>query len=193
MDSTFESAGVGPDMKTSETPVPRSQCAERDLIRRLRAGSAIAFREFVERCQSQVYRVAYAITGDRDHADEVAQRAFVKAYFSIKNFDGRGSLYTWIYRMAVNEAYAFLRNKRPDAVLDRAGRHPELGTIRLQRDSVNKSLDLIPEEDRCLLFLRDFEGHSIAYLTETTGLDESTIKLKLLRTRRALAKVGTRC
>jgi DNA-directed RNA polymerase specialized sigma24 family protein len=93
----------------------------------------------------------------------------VKAYFSIKNFDGRGSLYTWIYRMAVNEAYAFLRNERPDAVLDRAGRHPELGTIRLQRDSVNKSLDLIPEEDRCLLFLRDFEGHSIAYLTETKG------------------------
>ena len=114
MYSRLESAGVGPDMKRSETPVAHSQCAQRDLIRRLRAGSAIAFRDFVELYQSQVYRVAYAITAQRDHAEEVAQRAFVKAYFSIKNFNGRGSLYAWIYRMAVDEAFLFLRNKRAD-------------------------------------------------------------------------------
>lgn len=68
MYSRLDSAGVGPDMKTSETPVAHSQCAQLDLIRRLRAGSAIAFRDFVELYQSQVYRVAYAITVQRDHA-----------------------------------------------------------------------------------------------------------------------------
>ena len=188
MYSRLDSAGVGPDMKTSETPVAHSQCAQRDLIRRLRAGSAIAFRDFVELYQSQVYRVAYAITAQRDHAEEVAQRAFVKAYFSIKNFDGRGSLYAWIYRMAVDEAFLFLRNKRADAILDRPGGDTDLGTICSRRDFINKLMDLIPKEDRCLLFLRDFESHSISYLTEVTGLPENTVKQRLLRTRQALAK-----
>jgi RNA polymerase sigma-70 factor, ECF subfamily len=188
MYSGLDSAGVGPDMKTSETPVAHSQCAQLDPIRRLRAGSAIAFRDFVELYQSQVYRVAYAITVQRDHAEEVVQRVFVKAYFSIKNFDGRGSLYAWIYRMAVDEAFLFLRNKRADAILDRAVRDTDLVTICSRRDFINKLKDLIPEEDRCLLLLRDFEGHSVSYLTEVTGLDEDTVKQRLLGTRQALSK-----
>jgi RNA polymerase sigma-70 factor (ECF subfamily) len=187
MYSRFDSASVGPDRKTSETAVAHSQCAQRDLINRLRAGSATAFRDFVELHQSQVYRVASAITGQRDHAEEVAQRAFVKAYFSIENFDGRGSLYAWIYRMAVDEAFLFLRNKRADTILDRAGRDTDLGTICSRRDFVNRLMD-IPDVDRCLLFLRDFEGHSVSYLTEVTGLPEDTVKQRLLRTRQALAK-----
>jgi RNA polymerase sigma-70 factor (ECF subfamily) len=188
MYSRLDNAGAGPDMKTSETPVANSQCAQLDLIRRLRAGSAVAFRDFVELYQSQVYRVAYAITAQRDHAEEVAQRAFVKAYFSIKNFVGHGSLYAWIYRMAVDEAFLFLRNNRAHAILDQADRNADLGTICSRRDFINKLMDLIPEEDRCLLFLRDFEGHSVSYLTEVTGLPENTVKQRLLRTRQALAK-----
>jgi RNA polymerase sigma-70 factor, ECF subfamily len=184
----LDSAGVGPDRKTPETPLAHSQCAERDLIRRLREGSAIAVRDFVELYQSQVYRVAYAITAQRDHAEEVAQRAFVTAYFSIKSFDGRGSLYAWIYRIAVDEAFLFLRNKRAETIVDRAGRDTDLGTICPRRDFINKLMDLIPEEDRCLLFLRDFEGHTISYLTEVTGLPENTVRQRLLRTRQALAK-----
>ena len=187
MYTRLESAGVRPDSKTSETPVAQSQCAERDLIRRLRAGSAIAFCDFVELYQPQVHRVAYAITAQRDNAEEVAQRAFVKAYFSIKNFDGHGSLYAWIYSIAVDEAFLFLRNRRADTILDRAGTDTDLGTICSWRDFIQRLMD-IPEVDRCLLFLRDFEGHSISYLTEATGLPENTIKQMLLQTRQALAK-----
>ena len=167
MYSRLESAGVGPDMKRSETPVAHSQCAQRDLIRRLRAGSAIAFRDFVELYQSQVYRVAYAITVQRDHAEEVAQRAFVKAYFSIENFDGRGSLYAWIYRMAVDEAFLLLRSKRADTILDRAGRDTDLVTICSRRDFINKLQQTNgPHSPRGSLpvVLRDFEGHSVSYL-----------------------------
>ena len=192
MYSRLERAGVGPDMKRSETPVAHSQCAQRDLIRRLRAGSAIAFRDFVELYQSQVYRVAYAITAQRDHAEEVAQRAFVRAYFSIKNFDGRGSLYAWIYRMAVDEALLFLRNKRADTYPRPSRQGPDLVTICSRRDFINTLMDLIPEEDRCLLFLRDFEGHSVSYLTEVTGLPENMVKQKLLRTRQRLAEAKKR-
>jgi RNA polymerase sigma-70 factor, ECF subfamily len=179
-------------MDVVELPYSSVKFAERDLVRRILDGAAIAFREFVERYQSQVYRVAYGIIGRRDYADEVAQQVFVKAYFSIKSFDSRGSLYAWVYRMAVNESYGFLRNKRPDVFSDSADGHTAVGGIS-RRDFVNKLLNSIPEEDRYLLFLRELEGHSVAHLTETTGLNENTIKLKLLRTRQALAKVGAHC
>jgi hypothetical protein len=81
--------------------------------------------------------------------------------------------------MAIDEAFLFLRNKRADTILDRACR---VVTICSRRAFINKLMDLIPEEDHCLLFLRDFEGHSVSNLTEVTGLDEATVK------RQALAK-----
>jgi len=69
-----------------------------------------------------------------------------------------------------------------------SGRDTDLVTVYLRRDLINKLMDLIPEEDRCLLILRDFEGHSVSYLTEITGLDEDTVKQRLLRTRQTFAK-----
>ena len=75
--------------------------------------------------------------------------------------------------MAVDEAFLFLRNNRYDTFLDRAESDTEVGTSCSQRDFVNKLMD-IPEVDRCRLFLREFEGHSISYLTEVTGLPENT-------------------
>lgn len=116
----------------------------------------------------------------------------MKAYFSIKNFDGRGSLYTWIYRMAVDEAFLFLRNKRADTYPRPSRQGPDLVTICSRRDFINKLMDLIPEEDRCLLFLWDFEGHSVSYLTEVTGLHENMVKQRLLRTRQRLAEAKRR-
>ena len=114
----------------------------------------------------------------------------MKVYFSIKNFDGRGSLYAWIYRMAVDEAFLFLRNKRADTILDRAGRDTDLVTICSRRDFINKLMDLIPEEDRCLLFIRDFEAilspiWAINYLTHLgySGIIGSWKRLSHLKTR----------
>src|SRR5258708_4649498 len=103
MYATFGAASLnGPGVKVSEAPVMQSNSAEHDLVRRLREGAEIAYREFVERFQPEVYRVAHGIIGDRKDAYEVSQQVFVKLYFSVKSFDGRSSLYTWVYRMVVN-------------------------------------------------------------------------------------------
>ncbi len=82
---------------------------EDDLIVRLQAHDETAFREIVERYASKIYRVCHGILRNRDHADEVAQEVFAKVYFSIRGFGERSSLYAWIYRIAVNECYGFLR------------------------------------------------------------------------------------
>src|ERR1700721_2115556 len=88
----------------------------------------------------------------------------------------------------------FLRRKRRGTAgsHDSASQDAVLDGIGSRRDFLNKLLDRIPEENRYLLLLRELEGYSVAHLAEATGLNENTIKMKLLWTRQALAKSAKR-
>src|SRR6476659_544544 len=85
---------------------------EAALVRRVQARDEMAFREIVERYQSKVFSIIYGILRNRNDAEDIAQQVFAKIYFSIKNFDFRSSLLTWIYKITVNECYDYLRKKR---------------------------------------------------------------------------------
>ncbi|PYT22227.1 MAG: hypothetical protein DMG57_35960 [Acidobacteria bacterium] len=138
--------------------------------------------------------------------NDIAQQVFIKVYFSIKSFEGRSSLYTWLHRITVNKCYEFLRKKRPTVSLETglaseddparaklpADPIPAADTLVAQRDFLNKLLLRIPEQDRHLLLLRELEGLSIAQLSEATGLNENTIKVRLFRTRKQLLDAATR-
>jgi RNA polymerase sigma-70 factor (ECF subfamily) len=188
--ATSEDPNIGGRrVEVCKAPTPRSNLADGDLVRRLRERPEIVFPDFVERYQSAVYRIACGIVGHRDDADVIAQQVFVKAYSSIRSFDGRSSLCAWVYRMTVNECYAFLRRRRKSLqTASRADRQAALDDrIGPRRDVLNQSLDGIAEDERYLLLLRELEDYSIAELADATGLRESAIKAKLLRARQALA------
>jgi len=72
----------------------------------------MAFREVVERYQAKVFSIIYGILRNHNDAEDIAQQVFSKVYFSIRNFDFRSSLLTWIYKITVNECYDYLRKKR---------------------------------------------------------------------------------
>jgi RNA polymerase sigma-70 factor (ECF subfamily) len=84
---------------------------EAALVRRVQAQDEMAFREVVERYQAKVFSIIYGILRNRNDAEDIAQQVFAKIYFSIKNFDFRSSLLTWIYKITVNECYDYLRKK----------------------------------------------------------------------------------
>jgi RNA polymerase sigma-70 factor, ECF subfamily len=205
MCGTFELSGLAqPCIEACEPRVNQLNAAEHDLVRRLQSGPEMNYPEFVERYQSTVYRVAYGILANRQDADEVAQRVFVKAHFSLTNFDGRSSLFTWVYRIVVNECYEFLR-KKCKRVLPGSNStdnfvctpvpmtrdaYPVPDRVVSQRDLLNELLERIPEEDRCLLLLRELEGYSVGQLAEATGINEHTIRVTLFRTRQRLAKAA---
>ena len=176
------------------------------LVLRIRAGDESAFRELIERHQSRIFRVLYGILNHRADAEDVAQDVFAKVYFSIHRFDHRGSLFTWIYRIAVNEAYSHLRKRRTrrpyecdssgyatgadlHSLID--GR-PTPDRAAAQRDLVNKLLTLIPGDDRLLLLWKEVEGYSVTELAEMTGMNENTVKVKLFRVRRKLVELAAR-
>ena len=177
-----------------------------NLALRIRTGDQSAFRELVERHQSRIFRVLFRILNHRADAEDVAQDVFTKVYFSIHRFDHRSSLFTWIYRIAVNEAYSHLRKRRTrrlheaESPGDAAGgvlhlqidRRPTPDRAAAQRDLLNKLLALIPEDDRFLLLWKEVEGCSITTLAEMTGMNESTIKVRLFRARRKLVELAAR-
>lgn len=182
---------------------------EAELVRRVQAHDEIAFREIVERYQSKVFSIIYGILRNRNDAEDIAQQVFAKIYFSIGKFSFRSSLLTWIYKIAVNECYDYLRKKRVRKLVyesdfsEEDSRRMEnaeqtveqvrpVDTRLAQRDLVMKLLEKISEEDRTLMLLKEVEGHSVEELAQMTGMNQNTIKVKLFRARRKLLKAADR-
>ncbi len=182
---------------------------EATLVRRVQAHDEMAFREIVDRYQAKVFSIIYGILRNRNDAEDIAQQVFAKIYFSIKNFDFRSSLLTWIYKITVNECYDYLRKKRvrklvyesdfssedslrmenSEPATDQA---PAVDHRLAQHDLIIKLLSKISEEDRSLILLKEVEGHSVEELAEMTGMNENTIKVKLFRARQKLVKAAQR-
>jgi RNA polymerase sigma-70 factor (ECF subfamily) len=182
---------------------------EAALVRRVQAGDELAFRELVERYQSKIFSIIFGILRNHNDAEDIAQQVFSKVYFSIRNFDFRSSLLTWIYKITVNECYDYLRKKRVRRLVYESDFSAEesqrmeasepavdpapLADTRLaQRDLAVKLLSKVSEEDRSLILLKEVEGHSVEELAQMTGMNENTIKVKLFRTRQKLLKAAQR-
>lgn len=192
-----------------KTRVDHRNSDEAVLVRRVQARDEMAFREIVERYQAKVFSIICGILRNRNDAEDIAQQVFAKVYFSIRNFDFRSSLLTWIYKITVNECYDYLRKKRvrklvyeSDFSEDDAKRmeasEPAIDTTvpadtRIaQRDLILKMLSRVSAEERSLILMKEVEGHSVEELAEMTGLNENTIKVKLFRTRQKLLKAAGR-
>jgi RNA polymerase sigma-70 factor, ECF subfamily len=179
------------------------------LVRRVQARDELAFRDIVERYQAKVFSIIYGILRNHNDAEDIAQQVFAKIYFSIQSFDFRSSLLTWIYKITVNECYDYLRKKRVRKLVyesdfseedaqrmqnseSSTGQAPPVDTQLARKDLVTKLLAKLSNEDRSLLLLKEVEGHSVEELSQMTGMNENTIKVKLFRARQKLLKVAQR-
>jgi len=208
---TIPAAGTHPGREKSNPRirVDHKNSEEATLVRRVQARDELAFREIVERYQSKVFSIIHGILRNHNDAEDIAQQVFSKIYFSIRNFDFRSSLLTWIYKITVNECYDYLRKKRvrklvyesdfsEDDAMRMEASDPAIDPAtpmdrRLaQQDLVSKLLEKVSAEDRSLILLKEVEGHSVEELAAMTGLNENTIKVKLFRTRQKLLKAAQR-
>ena len=192
-----------------KTRVDYQNSQEGALVRRAQAGDEAAFREIVEHYQAKVFSIIHGIVRQRNDVEDIAQQVFAKVYFSIRNFDFRSSLITWIYKITVNECFDYLRKKKvrklvyesdmsedevrrvenADPAVDR---QPRADEDLARRDYIAKLLLRVSEEERSLLMLKEVEGHSVEELAEMTGMNENTIKVQLFRARQKLVKAAQR-
>jgi RNA polymerase sigma-70 factor (ECF subfamily) len=209
MSVTLPFPSVTADAAPAKTKLDHRSTEEAALVRRIQAQDELAFREIVDRYQTKVFSIIYGILRNRNDAEDIAQQVFAKIYFSIKNFDFRSSLLTWIYKITVNECYDYLRKKRVRKLVyesdfssedslrmensEPATDHAAPVDRRLaQHDLIFKLLSKISEEDRSLILLKEVEGHSVEELAQMTGMNENTIKVKLFRARQKLVKAAQR-
>src|ERR1700674_5125275 len=88
--------------------------AEEDasLVAAAKARDTRAFELLVERHERKIFSMAQRITRNREDAEDVVQQSFQKAFIHLKKFEGKSLFYTWLTRIAINEAFMLLRRKR---------------------------------------------------------------------------------
>lgn len=172
---------------------------DRQLVTLAQNGDPEAFAQLVGRYQKMVYNLALGKTGSHHDAEEVTQTAFLKAWQSIRSFQGKAAFSSWLYRLTANAAIDLLRQRRGPALsLDDpglpplAGRDPgpeEASLAAERRRLLWQAIDRLPEAQRTPLILREMEGLSYREIAQVLELEEGTVKSRLARARLLLRQL----
>jgi RNA polymerase sigma-70 factor (ECF subfamily) len=164
------------------------------LLESIRGGDRGAFRVLVNRYQRPLYNAAFRIVGNEADAEDVTQVVFMRIAERLDDYDPSYKFFSWIYRIAVNEALNLVRRDRHDEPLDDDDgfEGPEsldplrhLSAMELSRH-VQAALMRMKAEDRAVLTLRHFSECSYAEMGGILGIDEKTVKSRLFEARRRL-------
>lgn len=167
---------------------------DRALVRRYQQGDAQAFTELVVRYQRPVYQAAFWVLRRGEDAADVAQTVFLKAAQHIDDYDPRHKFFSWIYRIAVNEALNVQRHQRHEEALDddsellaHASASPEWQASAVQRErALRAALMKLSVEHRVVITMRHFQECSYQAMAQVLGIDEATVKSRLFEARRRL-------
>jgi RNA polymerase sigma-70 factor, ECF subfamily len=161
------------------------------LVRRCLGGDRSAFDELVRRYERPVYNAAVRILHDADEAHDVAQTAFLKAYEHLGSFDTAARFYSWLYRIAINEALNAQERRRPseqspDETADGApGPEAEAAGEDTRREIEAALMSLTPEL-RAVVVLRHTLQLSYEDMAETLHIPGKTVKSRLYSARQLL-------
>lgn len=157
------------------------------LVRNALRGDREAFGLLVERYQGQIFNVALRITGDRAEAEDVAQNVFLKVYENLASFDTGRRLFSWIYRIAVNEALNAERRRKSHEVLEDHDAPAASGVDNVDHAGIiQASLLALKPEHRAVLVLRHFQDLSYEEIGEALGLPVRKVKSRLFTARALL-------
>jgi RNA polymerase sigma-70 factor, ECF subfamily len=188
-------------METIQNKLEGPVTDELTLVRSAKQGDDSAFEELVRRYDRNVFRIAQHITQNREDAEDVVQEAFLKAYGNLQKFQEQSKFYTWLVRIAVNEALMKLRRKKPERTVsldediktedDSLPReiadwspNPEQQYTQAElREILSKTIQGLPPGFRTVFVLRDVEGLSTEETAAALELSVPAVKSRLLRAR----------
>ncbi len=188
-------------MGAIESKVGEPVSDESVLVNAARNGDVGAFEQLVRRYDRNVFRIAQHITQNREDAEDVVQDAFLKAFQNLGQFQGQSKFYTWLVRIAVNEALMRLRRRRPERmvsldedvkteedsipreVADWSPNPEQLYSQAELKDILSKTIQGLSTGFRTVFVLRDVEGLSTEETAEALNLSIPAVKSRLLRAR----------
>ena len=179
------------------------------LVEAARKHDPDAFEEIVTRYGARIFRLARNITRNREDAEEVSQDSFARAFLHFDSFRGDSHFYTWLTRIAINQALMKLRTRRrreiqdvcPDTREDTQFRaevaddaptpEQQYSQKELQR-ILASAMEELPLASREVLQLREVEERSTAETARILGLSISAVKSRMRRGRQRLRQALTR-
>jgi len=171
------------------------------LVQAAQKGDVSAFEQLVKRYDRSVFRIAQHITRNQEDAEDVVQEAFLKSYEKLDQFQEQSKFYTWLVRIAVNEALMKLRRRRtsktvsldegvqteedsmPREVADWAPNPEQLYDRSEMKEILSKTIQGLPTSFRTVFVLRDVEGLSTEETAQALDLSVPAVKSRLLRAR----------
>lgn len=170
------------------------------LVTAAKSGDTASFEELVNRYERKIFRLTMNITRNREDAEDAMQDAFMKAYSHLNTFQEGSRFYTWLVRIAANEALMRLRKRRPNQfsldepiegdedVIPREiedwGPSPEQRYAQSEmREILNGAMDDLQPDFRVVFVLRDVEGISTEETAGVLGISVAAVKSRLLRAR----------
>lgn len=197
-------SGAAHRSPTIVNPQPAAEAAriaaetDGELVTRAQAGDRVAFGVLVDRYAPAVRRIARAVLGDPDDADDAAQDAFLSAMVKLNQYDPRRPFGPWLTRIVVNAATdrrrrRSVRRAEPlDGHLTAGGTMPDAETDRRAlRQRLREALAELPERRRMAVVLFDVEGYSHAEIGQMLGIPEGTARSEVFHARRVLRTLLT--
>jgi RNA polymerase sigma-70 factor (ECF subfamily) len=195
-------------MTIASTLIDYAKVSDAELAQLCAKRDAGAIRQVITTNNQRLFRTAWSILKNRAEAEEAVQSAYLSAFTSIKMFEGRSTLSTWLTRIVVNEALGRRRDEarrrsrlevKGIAVLDAyretmmRGSNPESPDVALARGQIRLLLERavadLPDPFRTVFVLREIEGLSIEETAEVLDIPVATVKTRLSRGRRRLQQL----
>jgi len=178
---------------------------DRQLVERAQRGDKQAFGLLVQKYQRKLARLLSRFIRDPAEVEDVAQEAFVKAYRALPGFRGDSAFYTWLYRIGINTAKNYLvamGRRAPTSTEVEAEQAEGLDEGEQLRDintpeslllsseiaqTVNATIEKLPEELRRAIQMRELEGMSYEEIAEAMNCPIGTVRSRIFRAREAIA------
>ena len=188
---------------------------DQQLVERAQRGDKKAFELLVSKYQRKLGRLLSRFIRDPTEVEDVTQEAFIKAYRALPSFRGDSAFYTWLYRIGINTAknYLVAMGRRAPTTTEIDSEEAEgyedgdqlrdLNTpenemmSRQVAETVNQTLEELPEELRTAITLREIEGLSYEDIANIMNCPIGTVRSRIFRAREAISErlrplLGTR-
>lgn len=151
--------------------------SDTELVTRAQQGELPAFEELVKKYQREIYGLACRLVMDAEEAKDMMQQAFLQAFINIRSFRGQAQFRTWLFRIAINQCYSFLKNKK------KFGDPVDCNEVNLVGDEnpvedlvtheehrrLHAALDRLPAKQRAVITLRVDQGLSYEEISQVLG------------------------
>ena len=144
------------------------------------------FRQLMQKYQEPLYRHIRRIVIDHDDAHDVIQNTFVKVFRNVERFEGKSKLFTWLYRIATNEAISFLnaKNRKNTETIDDANNNHVANQLRADaffdgdeiQIRLEQAVTTLPEKQRIVFNLRYYDEMPYEEMSEVLGTSVGALK-----------------